>query len=111
MSQRGRRAYDGVSPTLMSEIAKRKGLYHSAKSTMGDLKKSYKDRGGKLRPGCESEIIEWALDEQRRTGKQPPRKGRSNSKQYHDQSVDTILMMLSKALGKCGFKATIILSI
>lgn len=62
---------DGISVTLMSEIAKRKGLEHVSKSRMFDLKKAYAAKKGQPQPGDESRIIEWAIAEDRSNGRVP----------------------------------------
>ena len=73
---------DGVSVTLMSDIAERKGLSHVSKSHMFDLKKSYMAKVGPARPGDEARIVDWAIAEKRKTGRSPslPKAGKPNAK-------------------------------
>ena len=60
---------DGVSVTLMSELAKRAGLEYVSKSHMFDLKKAFAEKVRPARPGDEARIVNWALAEERKARK------------------------------------------
>ena len=64
---------DGVSVTLMSELAKRAGLKYVSKSHMFDLKKAFAEKVRPIRRGDEARIVNWALAEERKARKSQSR--------------------------------------
>ena len=69
---------DGISVTLMSELAKRAGLEFVSKSHMFDLKKAFAEKVRPIRRGDEARIVNWALAEERKARKSQSRPKASN---------------------------------